>query len=90
MFPDDARTDRCGVRLFQLYQSKKPAAAMKGDFKFFLSAKVISKGRKWTDFDIWYTTTPMGIHTIGSLVSGQIKASSSDTNNVKITGTSVR
>ena len=90
MYPDDQRKDRCGVRLYQLYQAKKPAATLKPDYSFFISCKNISKMRSWSNTDIWYTSSPMGLHTVGSLVSGQIKASCDDTETAKITGTSIR
>ena len=89
MFPDDLRPDRCGVRAYLKFQSKKPPAAKESDYKFFLNCKNQVK-RDWEDVSIWFTTQHMGKDNIGSMVSGQIKSIGVDTKAEKISSTSVR
>jgi len=88
MYPDDQRPERCPVRLFDLYQSKKPAEMLNPDSRFFLSCKNTKKN--WSNVGVWFTSQPMGKHTLASLVPDQIKAAGIDTQGLKLTGVSVR
>ena len=89
MFPDDLRPERCGVRAYLKFQSKKPPAAKGSDYKFFLNCKNQVK-KDWKEVPFWYSTQHMGKENIGSLVSGQIKSIGVDTKAEKISSTSVR
>lgn len=89
MYPDDARPDRCPVRLFDFFMSKKPAEARKPDFRLFVNALNITK-KKWEDCDVWYAAAPMGHNTIGGLIKKQLEAAGINTKDLKLTGTSVR
>ena len=89
MFPDDLRPDRCGVRAFIKYQSKKPLAARGGDYKLFLNCKNQIK-QDWNKVQFWYSTQHMGRDNLGSIVSKQIGSTGVDTKALKISSTSVR
>lgn len=52
------------MRLYLKYQSLKPEAALKPDYRFFLTAKNVCT-TKYEDMKIWYSEMPMGIHTLG-------------------------
>ena len=92
MFPDDKNPERCGVRLFKLYQSKKPAKALTSDFHFWINCKNVGarQAGQWEKVDVWYSAQVMGQNTIGKLVSEQIKLLGVDVQKEKISSTSVR
>ena len=89
MFPDDKRPDRCGVRAYLKYQSKKPLASKEDGYKFFLNCKIQVK-KEWDNVPFWYSTQHMGKDNIGTLVSGQVRSIGIDTKAEKISSTSVR
>lgn len=89
MFPDDLRPDRCGVRLYRLYQSKKPAEALKPDFRYFLNCRNITT-KSWEDCKVWFAAAPMGHNSIANAVKRQIELTGTDTKALKLSGTSVR
>jgi len=88
LYPDDSRPDRCPIRLYELYQSKKPKEMQESKVRFFLSCKNTRKD--WSEVDIWYASQPMGRHTIASLVVKQIESKNIDTQGLKLTGVSTR
>ena len=92
MFPDDKNPERCGVRLFQLYQSKKPAKALTSEFHFWINCKNVGArlAGQWEKIDVWYSAQVMGQNSIGKLVSEQIKLLGVDVQKEKISSTSVR
>ena len=53
--------DRCPVRLFELFVSKRPPEMCKDDSPFYLATNL-----KFTNF--WYKRQPMGINKIGSIM----------------------
>ena len=89
MYPDDQRPDRCPVRLYLFYQSKKPAEALKPDFRFFLNSRNITT-KNWEDCSVWYAAAPMGHNTLASAVTRQIELTGTNTKALKLTGTSIR
>lgn len=88
MYPDDQRPDRCPVRLFDLYQSKKPKEMLSPDCRFFLGCK--NTKQDWKNLSVWFTSQPMGKHMLASLVPDQIKTMGGDTQGLKLTGVSTR
>ena len=89
MYPDDQRPDRCGIRAFLKYQSKKPAAARGQDYKLFVNCKTM-KEVNWDNVPVWYSSQNMGVDNIGKLVAEQVKSIGVDTKAEKISSTSVR
>ena len=88
MYPDDQRPDRCPVRLFEFYQSKKPQDMLSPNSRFFLGCKNTSKS--WEQLSVWFTSQPMGKHMLASLVPDQVKKMNVDTQGLKLTGVSTR
>ena len=89
MYPDDARPERCPIRMFQFFQSKKPAECLKPDSRLFLNALNITV-RKWEDCGVWYSSQPSSHNTVGSIVQKQMQLAGVDTKGLKLTGTSIR
>ena len=89
MYPDDLRPDRCPIRLYLFFQSKKPSEALKPDFRFLLNSRNITT-KNWEDCNWWYAAAPMGHNTIANAVTRQIELTGTDTRALKLTGTSIR
>ena len=89
MYPDDLRPDRCPIRLYLFFQSKKPSEALKPDFRFLLNSRNITT-KNWEDCNWWYAAAPMGHNTIATAVTRQIELTGTDTKALKLTGTSIR
>lgn len=88
MYPDDQRPERCPVRLFDLYQSKKPAEMLSPESRFFLGCK--NSKQNWNKLSVWFVAQPMGKHMLASVCTDQIKVAGIDTQGMKLTGVSVR
>ena len=89
MTPDDVRPERCPVRLFLLFQSKKPKEALEPSFRFFPGIRNLTIG-KYKDMELWYKNSVMGVHTLSSIIVNQIDAKGIDKRGLKLTGVSTR
>lgn len=89
MTPDDVRPERCPVRLFNFFQSKKPKEALEPDFRFFPGIRNLTIG-KYENQPIWYKVSAMGVHTLATIITSQIEAKGIDKRGLKLTGVSTR
>ena len=54
IFPNDEHPDRCTIRAFMKYQSKKPERALAPEYPLYVNGKVGLQDPSQTD--IWYST----------------------------------
>ena len=89
IYPDDARPDRCPLRLYDLYQSKKPDEMRTPDSRFFLGVRN-NTTKPWKKVGAWFVSQPMGKNTLSTVVTKQIESKNINTKGLKLTGVSTR
>lgn len=87
IYPNSQNPDRCVVRLYELYLSKRPEThGQKGNTAFYLTPKASIEG------PVWYKCIPLGVHSIEKTTSrlmAKIKTSESS-KSVKYSNSSLR
>ena len=68
MFPNTSRPERCPIKAYELYASKRPASMCNPDSPYYLG---INHGRKTEG--LWYKSQPMGKDKLGCMMSHMAK-----------------
>ena len=79
-------TDRCPVKLYKAFASRRPDSMKLADSPFFLQVK--TKG--WEESQVWYYPTPWGKNKIGEILTKARTVIGLETSTGKVSNHSVR